>query len=65
MSDDLAFGWKKGRLTKDNILELQRQYGLAIRPNTLTTVDPSKAEVDLALENGESSFGRTVPSCLP
>jgi hypothetical protein len=39
----------KGRLTESKIKQLQKYYGLAIRQNTLSKLNPTKQETDIAV----------------
>lgn len=48
LSDGKTMGGK-GRLTEGKIKQLQKYYGLAIRQNTATKPNPTKAEVDVAV----------------
>ena len=48
LADGKSIGGK-GRLTEIKIKQLQRYYGLAIRQNTITKVNPTDEEIDIAV----------------
>lgn len=63
LADGKSLGGK-GRLTEGKIKQLQKYYGLAIRQNTLSNPNPTKAEIDVAAYTMKKNIIALLNHCV-